>query len=145
MWCYVYMPNFVQQIFNGCFCFYSLCYQFHASCIDQWLRQQATCPICKYRLGMNWREESDSNTGAFMVWYFQTFWCIQCFIIHVVMHCSIIFLSFLALNALSFFIHVCIHNSSYISSYTTRHYHGNNCVWSELITKKSYMMSWQLC
>lgn len=25
-------------------------HQFHAACIDQWLKQQATCPVCKFRI-----------------------------------------------------------------------------------------------
>ncbi|CAA6655006.1 unnamed protein product [Spirodela intermedia] len=29
-------------------------HQFHASCIDPWLRQQGTCPICKHRAGSGW-------------------------------------------------------------------------------------------
>lgn len=39
-------------------------HQFHPNCIDTWLRQQGTCPICKFRLGSGWQNEMD---GANMV------------------------------------------------------------------------------
>lgn len=39
--------------------------QFHANCIDPWLRQQGTCPVCKFRMGSgrqgNRESESDDS------------------------------------------------------------------------------------
>uniref|UniRef100_A0A7N0TDD1 RING-type E3 ubiquitin transferase n=1 Tax=Kalanchoe fedtschenkoi TaxID=63787 RepID=A0A7N0TDD1_KALFE len=30
-------------------------HQFHVNCIDPWLRQQGTCPICKFRVSSEWQ------------------------------------------------------------------------------------------
>ncbi|XVF05480.1 hypothetical protein REPUB_Repub05bG0175700 [Reevesia pubescens] len=37
-------------------------HQFHSSCIDPWLRQQGTCPVCKFRMGSGWQENRDSES-----------------------------------------------------------------------------------
>ncbi|CAM8898063.1 unnamed protein product [Rhodiola kirilowii] len=39
-------------------------HQFHVNCIDPWLRQQGTCPICKFRVSSGWQEGRGSGSDA---------------------------------------------------------------------------------
>ncbi|OUZ99274.1 zinc finger protein [Macleaya cordata] len=43
-------------------------HQFHANCIDPWLRQQGSCPVCKFRAVSEWQGNREMGMdGAYMV------------------------------------------------------------------------------
>ncbi|CAN6320519.1 unnamed protein product [Urochloa humidicola] len=39
-------------------------HQFHAICIDPWLRQQGTCPICKHQVSEGWHSVGNGEEDA---------------------------------------------------------------------------------
>ncbi|KAL2945610.1 E3 ubiquitin-protein ligase SDIR1 [Bienertia sinuspersici] len=41
-------------------------HQYHANCIDPWLRQQGTCPVCKYKIGAGWPGDGHED-ASYMV------------------------------------------------------------------------------
>ncbi|CAN5972803.1 unnamed protein product [Sphagnum jensenii] len=42
-------------------------HQFHSMCIDQWLKQQATCPVCKFRLGTSQPQAPNASGATYTV------------------------------------------------------------------------------
>ncbi|XP_038723760.1 E3 ubiquitin-protein ligase SDIR1-like [Tripterygium wilfordii] len=39
-------------------------HQFHTNCIYPWLRQQGTCPVCKFQMGSGWEESRESESDG---------------------------------------------------------------------------------
>lgn len=41
-------------------------HQYHANCIDPWLRQQGSCPVCKFKIGAGWHGDGQED-ASYMV------------------------------------------------------------------------------
>ncbi|KAG5533380.1 hypothetical protein RHGRI_027534 [Rhododendron griersonianum] len=57
----------VGELVRSLPCLHQVCFlscNFHANCIDPWLRQQGTCPVCKFKVGSGWHESGPGEIDA---------------------------------------------------------------------------------